>query len=252
MKATVINDHFAVFDDVLAEEDMRAFWQMFLHAPLRHVHADGLRDYYRPSDGLPYTGGNVAWTAVPADTLLPANIPREALKAQFYPTGDALDPVFDALQRAARQCTDIVGQAGHDYVGVLARLYAYPAGTRISWHSDADDCTGAFIFYGNPSWRVEWGGELLIADRAARHALPRKAFHDFDNDHESAVLLRQGMGHYVMPRPGRLVLLGAGTPHAVEKVLPAAGDHVRASFAGFFMTGAGTTSLIQNWLQNAQ
>ena len=39
----------------------------------------------------------------------------------------------------------------------------------------------------------------------------------------------------VLPRPNRLVVIAGGNYHAIKRVDPAAGDHVRCSIAGFFM-----------------
>ena len=248
MRAAYISPEFAVFDDVLAPEAQRAFWQMFLNSRLKTIHADGVRAYFRPSDGNPYTSGNIAWTTTPIEALLPPGVSAAQLPVQFYPTKSPLDPVFEALREAVRPCAEAVGREGSDWIGVLARLYAYPAGTGISWHSDDSDVTGAFIFYANPRWDVQWGGELMVAEPSVRYQLLHGHEHDFDNQHESQVLLRTGVGRYVMPKPNRLVFLGAGNPHMVAKVAASAGDHVRASLAGFFMTRTGIAKLIEPWL----
>lgn len=43
-----------------------------------------------------------------------------------------------------------------------------------------------------------------------------------------------GCGNFIMPKPNRLVILGAA-PHMVTRVNAAAGASVRASAAGFFL-----------------
>ncbi|MGK3969918.1 2OG-Fe(II) oxygenase [Sorangium sp. So ce118] len=244
MKPVCATSQFAIFDDVLSEEEFERFWRMFRNADFRTIHAERVRAYFRASDGHPYTGGNVAWTSTPIDPLLPPGMSIESLPVRFYPTRDAYDAVIDALRRRVQSCADIIGREGHDWVGILGRLYAYPSGCSISWHSDDTDCTGAFIFYGNPVWDVQWGGELCVADESTRDQLTREVMHDFDNRHETGVLMRRGVGRYVMPKPNRLVFVGAGNPHMVAKISPAAGDNVRASFAGFFMKPKGVEQLL--------
>jgi hypothetical protein len=74
------------------------------------------------------------------------------------------------------------------------------------------------------------------------------AEHEFGNELESEALLAKGIGTYVMPKPNRLIIVGQGHPHKVASVSPNAGDHVRATFAGFFMPAAGVESLVRRGL----
>jgi hypothetical protein len=213
----------------------------------RGVHADAISRYYRPSDGVPYVGPKVAWTLAPIASLLPSGVRESDLPVRFYPTGDATDPVIAAVATALTQCGGLVGERGRDWVGALCRSLAYPTGTGISWHTDDTDVTGSFIYYGNPRWEVSWGGELLIADEGTRFGMTReRAEHEFGNDFESSVLLERGFGSYILPKPNRLIIVAQGHPHKVAPITPGAGDHVRATFAGFFMPAAGVESLVRN------
>ena len=63
--------------------------------------------------------------------------------------------------------------------------------------------------------------------------LPIMAYR-FETESYSERLLEVGCGQFIAPKPNRLVLL-AGAPHMVAKVSAAAGHHVRASVAGFFL-----------------
>ncbi len=252
MKATLINSQYAVFDDVLPQKDLQAFWREFRNLEFQHVHAEGISRYYRVSDGAPYIGPSVAWTLSPLGALLPEGVSEADLPVRFYPTGDATDAVIAAVESAARQCSDLIGERGRDWVGALCRSVAYPARSGISWHTDDTDVTGSFIFYGNPRWDVSWGGELFVADEASRFSMTReRAEHEFGNDFESEVLLARGFGSYVMPKPNRLIVVGQGHPHKVAQVSPNAGDHVRATFNGFFMPQAGVESLVRRALGSA-
>jgi hypothetical protein len=56
-----------------------------------------------------------------------------------------------------------------------------------------------------------------------------------DNREVNAALMEFGMGHYVMPKPNRLVVMRTGNPHMISKIHPAAGDHVRASVTLFLI-----------------
>jgi hypothetical protein len=253
MTPTLINSQYAIFDDVLPPADFRAFWRTFRKLDFRHVHSEGISRYYRVSDGAPYIGPSVAWTLQSIRSLLPDGVTEQDLPVRFYPTGDATDAVIKAVASVVGQCSGLIGERGSGWVGALCRSVAYPAGSGISWHTDDTDVTGSFIYYGNPRWDVSWGGELFVADESARFSMTRTegAEHEFGNDYESEVLLARGVGTYVMPRPNRLVIVGQGHPHKVAPVTSNAGDHVRATFAGFFMPATGVESLVRNALGGA-
>lgn len=246
MHLTLKNSQFVIYDDVLPEAEFRRFWQMFNNATFQSVHARAVSGYYRPTDGNPLIGPSVAWTLASIVPLLPPGVPLDALPVRFYPLGEAYDAIFDVLDHVLDEHPDVVGKKGIDWVGALARLQAYPTGSGISWHTDDTDVAGSFIFYAHPAWDVHWGGELFIADAATRHGLTREvATHEFDSAFDTKVLMQTGIGHYVMPRPNRLIVVGEGNPHKVEKVAPAAGNHVRASFSGFFMRPEGVLKQVR-------
>jgi hypothetical protein len=251
MHLTSHNSQFVIYDDVLPAPEFQRFWQMFSNASFQSVHARGVSGYYRPTDGNPFIGPSIAWTHADPASLLPDGVRVEALPVRFHPTGEPYDAVFEVLDRVLAEHPDLVGVKGVDWVGALTRLQAYPVGSSIAWHTDDTDVTGSFIFYAHPAWDVHWGGELFIADAATRHGLTRQvATHAFDSRFDTEVLMRTGVGHYVMPRPNRLVVLGEGNPHKVEKVAPAAGNHVRGSFSGFFMRPEGVTKQVQSLMKS--
>ena len=120
-------------------------------------------------------------------------------------------------------------------------------GTGLSWHCDAGPYTGAFIYYAHPTWNAQWGGELLVADGCGDYAQADREDgrrHRLDNARENEILLREGTGRYVMPKPNRLVYLQGGTPHRIMPVLPAAGQNPRVSVAGFFVKPEGVEALL--------
>ena len=245
MEQMLQDSQIAVFDHVLPKAHFEAFWEMFRNAELSPVHARRKADYYRMSDGNPFMGENVAWTPVPAEQLLPPGVTVDSLPVRFYPTGTPLDRLLDLLQQEVLpQCAALLGQRGRDWVATVGQLYAYPAGTGMSWHVDDDELDGSFIYYAHPHWDVQWGGELFVADPSTRGQLVREAIHDYGNTQDTRVLLQKGLGRFILPKPNRLVVIGPGNPHRVVNVAAAAGDRVRASFSGFFIAPAGLDKLI--------
>ncbi|WP_437622077.1 2OG-Fe(II) oxygenase [Sorangium sp. So ce1151] len=247
MNLVCANSQFAVFDDLLPQDEFEQFWAMYRRSEFKSVHAERLRPSFRASDGHPYIGEYVVWTQTAIESLLPPGVSPSALPARFCPTGKAYDTLIDRVRKHALPgCADLVGREGRDWVGILGRLYAYPVGSSITWHSDHLEVTGSFIYYTNPEWNVQWGGELFVADESALGQMTGDyTTLRFDTRHETEVLMRSGTGHYIMPKPNRLVLVGPGSPHKVAKVLPAAGDQMRASFAGFFITAPGVGQLVE-------
>jgi Rps23 Pro-64 3,4-dihydroxylase Tpa1-like proline 4-hydroxylase len=49
------------------------------------------------------------------------------------------------------------------------------------------------------------------------------------------LLLDQGIGTFIAPKPNRLVLMNQDVFHCVKPVLPAAGREFRLSVSGFFL-----------------
>ena len=245
MTPSVANSQFHIFDDVLSSADFQRFWEMFRNTEFELAHAKRKADFYRMSDGNPFVGDNVAWIPGGAAQLLPSDLRLESLPVRLFPIGNPLDALIEALrEHVLPSCSELIGRAGERWIATVGQLYAYPAGSGLSWHVDDDELAGSFIYYASPKWDVQWGGELFIADETTRHQLPRQSIHDFGNTRDSEVLLQQGMGHFIMPKPNRLVVIGPGNPHKVAKIAPAAGDHVRASFSGFFIARDGLEKLL--------
>ena len=222
MRPTFAQTNFAIFDDFLPERDWIDVWAFFQRAALKPV-APSI-GAWRVQDGQPLASERMAWLredprCLPEQPDAPA--PVGGFVRQLSAVRPALDPwIGGGLAMAS----------GHAYV--------YPAGTSLRWHLDGDGRTGAFIYYAHPRWNIEWGGELLIADLDADKV---PASYRFDNEDLNEFVLGQGRGHFVMPRPNRLVVTG-NAPHAVRPISPCAGSNVRASLQGFFMREADVLS----------
>ena len=212
----------AIYDDFLDEETWTRLWSWLQVCELSPV--TRTIGAWKLDDGQPWGGDEIVTPERDEELAEPGAAPGA------YPSGTPLDAVLEGVLGVAAEASDLVGDA---FERVTARPYVHPAGSALSWHSDDSSVyDGAFVFYAHPHWNAHWGGELLIADGDAGGGVMG---HRFDDHAYSEALMERGTGAFVAPRPNRLVLLG-GAPHAVSPVRAAAGNAVRASVSGFFLS----------------
>ena len=234
-KVTAQNEFFTVIDDLLPADIRARLWNYFQIQPLNSVRALGIEGHWLLEDSGVLRGPTVGW--------------GHTWDAQ-YPSGAPIDNVMKALVDCADLFAATVGRYDIDWKIFSAMPTLYQPGQGLVWHRDSEDNTGSWVYYAHDQWNIEWGGELLLAHTLD---LPREYgvyFHrlsatpelpepipwqtHLDNEDANRLLLEGGFGSYVAPKPNRLVLIKGGTPHAIAKVLPAAGRHLRASIGGFF------------------
>jgi hypothetical protein len=217
---------------VLPEAEADRLWIAFRQRHFRTSRVAGYPGAWRVLDGEPLLAGAMFSGSPPSST-----------GAGVYPTGTVFDRAFDIVLEAAQECADLIGTQGEAWTFATMTPTLYPSGSGLSWHRDEATYAGAFAYYAHRQWNSAWGGELLIASvpddepireftgtGSEREMIPS----DLDNSVESAALLRSGVGGYVLPRPNRLVVISGHAVHKIVPVHPAAGDHQRASLAGFF------------------
>ena len=253
MKLVAQTAQFHVYDDVLSEKDFRDVWNYVQLESYVPVHHEEWVKVWRLSDGVPL--GATASVLYESPKRAPGAAAEEGVKGtRVYPTHTGLDRVLEALAGHVDELAKLVGQRGVDFDNISARSFLYPQGTGLSWHEDAVNYSGGYAFYAHPEWNVQWGGELLIADESAKSQhleddrlpvltrtegglrLSKIRIPPFlDNTRQNTVLGQRGMGCYITPKPNRLVVIAAGNAHMINRVHPAAGDHVRCTIAGFFI-----------------
>jgi len=215
MGDTFSHPNFSVVDDFLSEPSWTQLWSAFQFMDLLPISRS--RGAWKLDDGVPLAGDECV--------LDRAGELQKDVKAE---------PAVQALLRAVLAREDL--QKNHlegAWDRIVARPYIYPKDTSLSWHVDDHQLyAGAFIYYAHPVWNAHFGGELLIAETDGE-ALPIMGYR-FETESYSEALLEVGCGNFIMPKPNRLVVL-SGAPHMVARVSAAAGHHVRASVAGFFL-----------------
>lgn len=233
LEPTFADDRYAVFDDFLSPVDRAGVWRFVQAQRYERVHAHGWDPVWQLHDGEPL-GSAVVSSAPDAHLDYAAKVPGSpALHA--YPTRTEIDRLFEEVSLSAPMFSRWIGARGADWHVFTARAFLYPKLTGLGWHNDAAVFTGAFAYYAHPEWNCQWGGELFVARLAkGRTGLPRTGS-ALDRREESRLLDEVSAGDYLAPKPNRLVILRAGTPHRINMVHPAAGMHVRSSIAGFFL-----------------
>jgi hypothetical protein len=239
MKCTYRDRLVAVYDAVLSRARFDALWRYMQTASYAPVHEGSYRKAWRPADGVPLRGT----TYLSKDVFPGSRLP-------VLPSRTPVDTVVAVTTRAARGLGQLVGRAGRDWIAVSATPYLYPPGTGLSWHADENQYRGSYVFYAHPEWNASWGGELLVSHgrpsrrRGAAGARAEADMPFLRVEEESERLVKLGLGMFIVPAPNRLVVVGGDVPHMVNRVSSAAGNHVRASLAGFFFSARQTSRAV--------
>jgi hypothetical protein len=159
----------------------------------------------------------------------------DAIRVDGSVKSDVLCRAGNIFRGIALQYPEIIGNFDSDWHDLVLRIFLYPRGTRLSWHTDAKAYSGAVIYYAHPTWSPSWGGELFIADISGLTKARRISSGMLPYEHINRYLLDKGTGTFVTPKPNRLVLLQGGTYHMLARVDPDAGEHVRSTISGFFV-----------------
>lgn len=200
------NDYCVVYDDVMKPEEFSQLWQYTQTENYVIPHISNWSKVWRISDGLSL-GGNQ----------------YDSCNAPF---GNAIDLANHYIKEIAKMHPELVGE----YNKLYLRSYVYPRETKLSWHNDKG-YSAAVIFYTHPYWASTWGGELFLAKTQEIDVVPNPCL---DHSFEDKLLSQYGYGHYITPKPNRLVLTKSGVWHQINRVDRDAGDHCRTSVVGFF------------------
>ena len=223
VRTVTSNPQFRVYDEVVEAQAFSELTLLLAKAQFEKVHQPGRGYAWRREDGEPeatsncFHDGAAPWAA----------------------------SLFEVLLAQAEALRPLVGTQGQDWGVVSARAFRHGAGSGLSWHTDDPGYTGAWIFFAHPAWDCHWGGELLVADPSCQGRqwrepkppkdLAPKAREALKIRAENALLAEVGVGHYLFPKPNRLVVIAGGHAHRVSPVTPGAGGHARTTLSGFFL-----------------
>lgn len=247
MKICFSNDQFMVIDEFLPLDQFEQMWRWFHVAPFFPNDIRGLHGAWRLDDGRVMRGPDIYYGKV-------AQQVAQSLPGAFaHPTGTGMDLLIEQFSRHGETYKALIGKEGVDWRTLAAAPRLYERNSSLYWHRDTPSVvTGSCTYYCHPEWNIQWGGELFIAHPPAEpipdrngpsmvapkevmgRGLVQLSGH-LDNREVNAALMAEGMGHYVMPKPNRIVVMKTGNPHMISKIQPAAGDHVRASVTMFLI-----------------
>lgn len=205
IKLTETED-FAIYDDVLDQEQFNAVWQSIQQENFLMPHLNGWSKVWRLTDG-------------------------NCIGSKDYNINDApFNNYMDLMQFVITKTAENHKNILSTWSKLMLRCYLYPRGTKLNWHNDAG-YAGAAIFYAHPTWASTWGGELMLARTPPNVNLPLP---HLDHLVEDKFLETFGIGTYITCKPNRLVLTRPGVWHSINRVDNDAGDHCRATVVGFF------------------
>jgi Rps23 Pro-64 3,4-dihydroxylase Tpa1-like proline 4-hydroxylase len=226
-----------IFDDFLPEETYNALYNFSLTTEYQYINTTDTSLAWHINDGFPLRSKLTAMYKHGRDNSEKPN--------WEYPTLTAFDSFIEALLAINSEVSHLIGNPGSDWKSASATSWLYPKGTGLSLHDDgAGVYSGAYTYYLNPVWQINWGGLLLMmspeSNRIA-HEHKKKTdqlqFYKKQWLQESALdslMWEDGFAKCVLPKRNRAVFIANDAYHMVTKVNEDAGDRVRMAIAGFF------------------
>ncbi|MET8151126.1 2OG-Fe(II) oxygenase [Actinoplanes sp. NPDC049668] len=115
---------------------------------------------------------------------------------------------------------------------VTGAVWRYPRGAALGWHNDAGGGRiGEFVCFLHSDWGADWGGELIVLDKAADHA--DRTGPDGTLSISEFVSRSRSTMTLIAPLPNRVVFLKAGTAHTIKRVEDQWQAKPRLTFTGF-------------------
>jgi Rps23 Pro-64 3,4-dihydroxylase Tpa1-like proline 4-hydroxylase len=192
-----------VYDDVLSASDFTQLFDWYNAIPLVNKVAQGVwNKTWNLSDGNILVGQERNWSS----TALPK------LEDHDLPVLPFINQATESVLNSGLFDDDTV-------IDFAMTPFCWPAGTGLSWHNDSN-YIGAFTYYCHNHWNPEWGGEFLTVE-ADQYILDDKTavkWRVFDNRELHELILNHGHGHFIHPKPNRMIINKGGTRGILHKV----------------------------------
>jgi len=217
MREVISNNKMVVWDNVLEDQEFGGLLTKFSETQFQKQHNTNWEKVWHPGDG---------------EVLRSST----SLYSCQMPAFKALQPLHDIMMQQCKDHPELCGKFGVDWHYLILSMYIYPAGSRLSWHGDGVEYTAALTYYCHTQWSPHWGGELLVANTPPLEMMPKVDYEvlaSIDHRQLDAFINAFGVGHMIVPKPNRMVLMKSGTCHMVNRVDQAAGDHLRMSVVAF-------------------
>ncbi|MCC3765509.1 2OG-Fe(II) oxygenase [Glycomyces sp. TRM65418] len=200
---TSVGDRFVVFDDFFDDDELRFAreWATSISVEMRDSVIDA-------TDGKAWRSSTVGF-ATDADDA-PVHL-RTVFQAFAMPE----------VPWAAEESSMVTGA-----------VWRYPRGSALGWHNDAGGGRiGEFVCFLHPEWGGDWGGELVVLDKAADQS--DRTGPDGTLSIPEFVSRSRSTMTLIAPVPNRVVFLRAGTAHTIKRVEDQWQAEPRLTFTGF-------------------
>jgi hypothetical protein len=200
MKTALDCKNIQVIDDLLTESEFNALHEWFNAIPFAWKNAQ--------------EEWNKSWSTTDGSILLSQKMVfASTLDNELHAEDAPLRPVLNQIRIAVDQFIGL-----ENIEKVVITPYVWPPGVGLSWHTDSN-YIGTFTYYVHKQWGANWSGEFLTVE--ADNYLEKPAglkWRVFDNEELENLIVNHGIGHFIHPKPNRLVIGKAGDNGILHKV----------------------------------
>lgn len=200
MKKVLDYNNIQVFDDVISAEEFQKLHDWFNAIPYAWKNAQ--------------EEWNKSWSTTDGSILLGQKMMFcSELNEALHEDDQALRPILNQIRQVV---DETIGIDKVEKIGLTP--YVWPPGVGLSWHSDSN-YIGTFTYYVHKQWGANWSGEFLTVEANEYIEKPNGLkWRVFDNQELDDLIVDHGIGHFIHPKPNRLVIGKAGDNGILHKV----------------------------------
>jgi Rps23 Pro-64 3,4-dihydroxylase Tpa1-like proline 4-hydroxylase/peroxiredoxin/GT2 family glycosyltransferase len=229
-----------VLDNFLPDNIYTQLHQHMQRTDYQYINTDKVSRAWHIQDGFPLRSQtNAFYYADPTIKPEPGHM--------VYPSNTVFDPFIEHILAVQPNVNHIIGQKSKDWWHFSVSGWLYPPGTGLALHEDGSGVySGAYVYFLNPTWKPHWGGQLLLLEDQSNDNM-RKYQKESDRmdvykskwmhaNRTDDIIMDDGLAQCVFPKGNRIVFIASDAYHMVTRVNEQAGDNLRMSLAGFFVT----------------